>query len=76
MRDIISDLVKLSAEMARKNNMPSPFVEDWDFPSTVSRKQRLKVLDAADKATAQCNDWATRLRMITDKIIQCNKRNR
>lgn len=61
-------LFKLAAEMAMFKEMPSPYVEDYNFPSGVSRKTIMLIIDPARKAERQFKDWSIRLRKIIDGL--------
>lgn len=65
-----SRLIKLCAEMARGEGMPSEFEQDWEwaFTKSVPRRVRAHIIGTASKANNQCRSWATRLRQIADEL--------
>jgi len=68
MDQIIRDLMKLAAEMVMRQNMPSRYYDDWNWPKGMQITSWRKVSDAADKADEQARDWAVRLRKIIDTL--------
>lgn len=63
-----SKLIKLSAQMATRLNMPPDNYEDWRFPKSISQKQAFKVLRAAENAQEQCRLWAIAIRECADSM--------
>mgnify|MGYP006899566538 CR=1 FL=1 len=61
-------LIKLAAEMALCNQMPSRYYADWDWPKGMQVTSWRKVFDAAQKAENQCKNWAVELRRIADNL--------
>lgn len=59
-------LITLAAEMVRGVNMPLEFVEDWNLPKSTPMKARREISAASQIASAQCRDWANRIRKIVD----------
>ena len=66
--NIKSELIKLSAQMALRTNMPSDCHEDWDWPKGMQVTSWRKVYDAAAKAHEQCRVWSVALAELVDKI--------
>ena len=68
MNKVKSELIRLAAEMARCQNMPSPITDDWDLPKTTPKTAFHKIEAAGCLAEDQCKAWAVRLRKIADSI--------
>lgn len=64
----LDDALNLAAEMLNSPAMPSSFIEDWNLPKSTPRKVCRKIIEAADRADAQCKQWAMRLRIIYDAL--------
>jgi len=61
-------LIQLAAEMARRNNMPSMYHEDWGWPKGMQITSWRKVFDSAKNADEQCRQWAIALRKVADEL--------
>ena len=68
---IKGELIKLAAEMAMCQNMPSKYYEDWNWPKGMQITSWRKVFDSALKAENQCKDWAVRLKEIVENEKNC-----
>lgn len=56
LRHQIAQLYAIAGRLARKENMPSRFRDDWnDLPSNLSQKAWKEIHTAALKAEEQCN---------------------
>lgn len=64
------ELLKLAAEMALCQNMPSLNYDDWDWPMGMQITSWRKVFDSAYAAEKQCKGWAVRLRKIADDEVK------
>lgn len=63
-----SELIRLAAEMARAEGMPSPYLEDHAFYVSTPMAERRRLIAVAQKAENQCRDWAMRLRAVADAL--------
>lgn len=63
-----SELIRLAAEMARAEGMPSPYLEDHAFYVSTPMAERRRLIAIAQKAENQCREWAIRLRTAADAI--------
>lgn len=67
--DIIKNLNVLAAEIARRNGMPSPFLEN--HPKRITRRY---VEGEFEKVDDKCGEWASRLGELTRQLSkQCSK---
>lgn len=66
--DAYSKLMKIAAEMAKKNNMPSYFDDDWDFSKNTTKSDKIKVIKSAEAAHQQCDDWAYEIKKIANTL--------
>lgn len=62
------ELIKIAAQLAKRQNMPSEFFDDWDFPKSMSLKSWDKIESAACSANDQCRQWAVMIREIADSL--------
>ena len=65
--DLFSALIRLAAQMARKEGMPPVFIEDWQLPKTTPVKTQRMINEKSCKAHDQCGMWACELRIIADR---------
>lgn len=72
---LMSELLKIAAEMALCRNMPSKYHDDWDWPKVMQITSWRKVFDASYSAENQCKDWAIRVRKLADsfKVFDCKQ---
>ena len=68
MAEIRVRLFKVTASLARCENMPSIFFDDWNLPKSVSNKTWRKFYRAFLKAETQCKDNAFELRQIINMV--------
>lgn len=66
--DIKKQLYELAGQMVRLKGMPSNFKEDWHFPKSISRKQRILIMREVDQACNQCKEWAMALKDCINKM--------
>jgi hypothetical protein len=66
--EVVEQLIKLAAEMARGQNMPSEFLDDWEISKRTSRKTRTEIQRVADRCRKQTGDWSYELRKLADKL--------
>jgi hypothetical protein len=70
--DAKAELIKIAAEMARGKNMPSEFVEDWEFTKTTPDSAKRMVIKCAGEAHDQTRIWAIKLiniaNALTDRV--------
>ena len=59
---VLTELIRLAAQMACVRNMPSAHRGDWAFGAKTPKKVRRAVLAAAAAATDQSRQWAVALR--------------
>jgi ribosomal protein S27AE len=67
-----AELIKLAAEMAMCQCMPSTNIEDWDLPKTTPVAAKRKIEASACLAEDQCKSWAIRLRQIVDGMDEAD----
>lgn len=67
-REIKSRLIKLAAQMACREGMPSYYRGDWDLPRSTSRKTFRKIAKSAEIAQDQSRIWAIELKKIIDNL--------
>jgi hypothetical protein len=61
-REMVVRLLKLAAEMVCRKGMPYDCDDDWQFPASVSRKQRSRIYEQIDAAHEQCRQWGIAVR--------------
>lgn len=66
-RRLQSALITLAAQMARRQNMPSP--DDWPgWSARAPQKLWRAARDECERASNQCADWAYEIRKIADAL--------
>lgn len=68
MEKAYSKLIKIAAEMAMCQSMPSPVYSDWSFPKGMQPTAWRKVCGSALSAENQCKQWAIRVKEIADSL--------
>lgn len=66
--EVVEKLIKIAAEMARGQNMPSEFIEDWEISNKISRKTRAEIQRVADRCRKQTGDWSYEIRQIANEL--------
>jgi hypothetical protein len=61
-REMVVRLLNLAAEMVCRKGMPYDCDDDWQFPASVSRKQRSRIYQQIDAAHEQCRQWGIAVR--------------
>jgi hypothetical protein len=62
IKNLKYQLMKLAAEMITFKNMPPDCEDDWQFPKSISAKQRARIIKHVGKANEQCLQWGLALR--------------
>lgn len=61
-------LARLATEMARGQDMPSEFIEDYGLDKHSSKKAKNAVLSSAAAAHRQCEGWALEMLELLDEL--------
>ena len=67
MQDTYSKLIKLAAEMAQRQAMPS--IDGWRWPTRMPKALRRDARLAEQAADTQCAIWAQQLRAVADEMM-------
>ena len=55
--ELKQELLKLSSQMVRGDNMPLEYWEDWDWPKGIQASSWQKVEESSIKARTQAKEW-------------------
>lgn len=61
-------LTRIANEIARGQNMPSMHESDHEFRQATPRSDRRHVIEDAERANGQCQEWAFELLGLVDLI--------
>ncbi len=68
-------IARLANELASGQNMPSMFESDHGFCRTTTRTDRARVLEDAERANQQCEEWALEVLGLLDSLEAPRRRS-
>ena len=66
---------RLANELARGQNMPSMFESDHGFGRATARADRARVIQDAERANGQCEEWALEVLGLLDALEAPRRRS-
>ncbi len=73
--DLRQRFARLADELARGQNMPSMLESDHGFRRTTAQADRAHVIEDAQRANGQCEDWALEVLGLLDALEAPRRRS-